>query len=302
MTAQPAERDAAARTPEEQREFERAQVAAHYQNSPEIFSLVLDSALTYSTGIYLDANDDLETAQARKFALVRTLLDLKPGEKALDVGCGWGSNLLYLAAHTGAELHGITLSTAQREELLRRARARGLESRIRVDIAHVEDLTPPAESLDAILFSGSIVHMRNRAEIHQMAARLLKPGGRLLISDCYFPANERGDRSSRATDYIFYKTLGYCLLLNLHEELGMIERAGLDLFYIQDLTASYARTLEAWIDNIRRNRDRIDQIAPGFASPLQAYMTVAKLSFARRTAIEYMILAVKGRPRIQPIV
>ena len=150
-----------------------------------------------------------------------------------------------------------------------------------------------------ILFSGSIVHMRNRAEIHQMVNRVLRPGGRVLISDCYFPSQIRGDRASRATDYIFYKTLGYCLLLNLHEEMSLIEKAGLDILHVQDLTGSYALTLNAWINNIRLNRKKIEALAPGFAAVLQGYMTVAQLSFARRTALEYMILAAKGHTRAE---
>jgi cyclopropane-fatty-acyl-phospholipid synthase len=294
---QAAEREAAQRSREEQREYERAQVAAHYENSPEVFSMVLDSALTYSTGIYVRPDDDLETAQQRKFAYIRRLLAIQPGEQALDIGCGWGSNLLYLAAHTAGAFQGVTLSSQQAEELRRRARARGLQDRVRIEVCHVEDLDLPAGSVDVVLFSGSIVHMRNRAEIHQMVGRILKPGGRMLISDCYFPSQMRGDRASQATDYIFYKTLGYCLLLNLHEELELIEKAGLDILHVQDLTSSYAQTLNAWINNIRLNRSRIEALAPGFAATLQSYMTVAQLSFAHRTALEYMILAVKGHPR-----
>jgi cyclopropane-fatty-acyl-phospholipid synthase len=293
--------EAASRTSEEQREYERDRVAAHYQHSPEVFSLVLDSALTYSTGIYLNPAEDLETAQRRKFEYVRRLLNIQPGERVLDIGCGWGSNMLYLAAHTEGIFEGITLSSQQRAELLLRAKTRGLDSRIQISLCHVEELDLPAESMDTILFSGSIVHMRQREQIHRMVARLLKPGGRLLISDCYFPAHARGNRDSDATDHIFYQTLGYCLLLNLHEELAFIEKAGLDILHVQDLSSSYAHTLDAWINNIRRNRDRINAIDPGFAAVLQSYMTVAKLSFARRTALEYMILAVKGHPRMNGV-
>ena len=80
------EREAGLRGESAQREFERTEVAAHYEHDPEIFSLVLDSALAYSTGIYLAPNDDLETAQQRKFAHIRNLLQIQPGETVFDAG------------------------------------------------------------------------------------------------------------------------------------------------------------------------------------------------------------------------
>ena len=141
--------------------------------------------------------------------------------------------------------------------------------------------------------------MHNREAIHRRIERILRPGGRLLISDCFFPAVKRGPRDSTATDFILSKTLGYCRLLTLHEELGHIENAGLDIRLVEDRTSSYVRTVGHWIDNIRRNRDRINRLAPGFAHELQCYMTVGRTSFARRTALEYMILASKG-PTVAP--
>ena len=86
--------------------------------------------------------------------------------------------------------------------------------------------------------------------------------------------------------------------LSLSEELHLIERAGLDLLHLEDLTSSYAQTLGHWINNVRTNRERIESMAPGFAKVLQGYMMVAKLSFAKRTALEYMILATKGPPKV----
>jgi cyclopropane-fatty-acyl-phospholipid synthase len=293
-----AEMEAGARGKEEQRRFESVRVAEHYEHSPQVFSLVLDSALTYSTGVFFSPNDDLETAQRRKFEYIRRLLDIQPGERVLDAGCGWGSNMLYLAAHTEGVFHGVTLSPAQRAELLRRSEERGLARKISVDVCHLEEFAAASESFDVVLFSGSIVHMRNREEIHKVVSHILRPSGRVLISDCYFPQQVRGNRASAATDYIFYQTLGYCLLVPLHEELGYLEKAGMDIVHVQDLTSSYVLTLAAWINNIRRNREALNALDPGFAAVLQAYMTVARLSFSGRTALEYMILATKGRPRL----
>ncbi|HLL03028.1 MAG TPA: class I SAM-dependent methyltransferase [Myxococcaceae bacterium] len=294
----PDEREAAKRTAEEQRAHEAREVAQHYEHNPEIFSLVLDKRLAYSTGVFLSPEENLETGQERKFARVAAKLNIQPGERVLDVGCGWGSLLLYLAQHTQGQFQGITLSSRQREVALQRAKDWGVADRVRVDLTHVEAFNPPPESYDVVLFSGSIVHMHNREAIHQLVGRTLKPGGRLFISDCYFPEQSRGNRDSNATRYIFVTALGYCRLLSLSEELGLIERAGLDLLHVEDLTSSYVQTLGHWIDNVRANRERIEAMAPGFSRVLQGYMTVAKLSFARRTALEYMILATKGAPKV----
>ncbi len=295
-TATALEREADGRGASAQREHERELVAEHYEHRPEIFELVLDQGLAYATGIFRDASDDLETAQTRKYAFVESELAIRPEESVLDTGCGWGSNLLYLAERTKGRFLGITLSAKQREMALARARMRGVSERVRVELTHVEDLPLEPESLDAVLFVGSIVHMHHREEIHQRVARALRPGGRLLISDCFFPSQARGDRDSAASRYIFVEALGYCRLLRLSEELGLIEEAGLDVRKVEDLTDSYVRTLGHWIDNVRKHRERIDAMSPGFSKLLQTYMTIAKLSFARRSALEYMIVARKLHP------
>jgi cyclopropane-fatty-acyl-phospholipid synthase len=294
VTSPPHVEVAQARSQAEQREFERQEVASHYEHQPEIFEMVLDSRLAYSTGIYLSDVDDLETAQEQKFAYIAEQLSVKPGEQILDAGCGWGSVLIELAKRTRGQLRGITLSGHQAQLARRRAVEAGVEDRVRIDVAHIEDLVLEPESLDVVLFVGSIVHMHNRPEIHQKVARALRPGGRLFISDCYFPGTERGRRDSEATAYILSKTLGYCRLLTLSEELTLIEAAGLDVISVRDLTSSYVRTVGHWINNIRRNRDAIEDLSPGFVHRLQCYMTVGRLSFARRTALEYMIVAAKG--------
>lgn len=287
------EQSALDRSAEEQRAFERDRVAEHYEYDPAIFSMVLGDTLAYSTGVYEAANDDLEIAQARKLGHIRELLNLAPNEVAFDVGCGWGSVMLSLAQDTDARITGVTLSSQQKDFLLAKADRLGVRDRISVSVEHVEEVELEPESLDAIYFVGSIVHMHNREAVHAWAANALKPNGRLFISDCYFPTMERGDRLSAANDYILGRTLGYCRLTSLSEELVMMEAAGLDVVRVEDHTSSYVRTVGHWIDNIRRNRNQINKLAPGFARTLQAYMTIGRTSFARRTALEYMILAQK---------
>jgi cyclopropane-fatty-acyl-phospholipid synthase len=282
------------RSAADQREYERQKVAEHYEHDPEIFELVLDQRLGYATGMFRNAGESLEVAQSRKYAWIAEQLQIREGDQVLDVGCGWGSNLLHLAEVTPGRFHGVTLSPKQRQYALDHARELGVGDRVRVDAMHVEDLELAPGSLDAVLFVGSIVHMHNREEIYGRVTSALRPGGRLLISDCFYPVQVRGDRQSSATRFIFFDALGYCRLLSLSGELTLIEGAGLDIDRVENLTGSYVLTLERWIENVRRNRARIEELSPGFARVLQTYMTIAKLSFARRTALEYMILATKG--------
>lgn len=277
-----------------QREHERERVAAHYQEDPEIFEAVLGRQRAYSVGVFGATDGGLERAQDAKLAMVRRLLALTDGDHVLDVGCGWGSILADLAEHTGAQIRGITLSARQREVALGRARSVGAADRVRIDVAHVEELTIADASLDAVVFSGSIVHMHQREAVHAAVGRWLKPGGRLLISDCYFPRSPRGDRTSRATEHIFVTALGYCRLIHLSEELALMEAQGIDVVHVQDLTADYVKTVDCWVENIRRHRPFIEARSPGFARLLQTYMLVGRMSFARRSALEYMIVGRKG--------
>ncbi|MEZ4451935.1 MAG: class I SAM-dependent methyltransferase [Nannocystaceae bacterium] len=288
------ERAAAQRSRDDQREHEREAVAAHYQEDPEIFRLVLGRQRAYSVGVFDGDHDDLERAQDHKLARLRGLLALPEGARVLDVGCGWGSVVADLAEHTGAQIRGITLSARQRAVTLERVRALGAEDRVRIDVAHLADLELPPASVDAIVFSGSIVHMHDRAAVHAAVGRWLAPGGRLLISDCYFPRAARGDRESRATEHIFVTALGYCRLVHLSEELAWMEAAGIDVAHLEDWTEHYVRTVDRWIDNVRAHRAEIDARSPGFARLLQTYMLVGRMSFARRSALEYVILGRKG--------
>ena len=178
MTAQTrAEAEALTRSSADQREHERQVVAEHYEHDAEIFTHVLGRHLAYSTGIYHDPREDLDVAQDRKLAWITDRLMIQPGDRVLDVGCGWGSALLHLAGNTAGHIRGITLSGHQRAFALERARERGIDERVTIDLAHIGDVELAPESLDAVLFIGSVVHMHDRAAVYAKVADALKPGG-----------------------------------------------------------------------------------------------------------------------------
>jgi cyclopropane-fatty-acyl-phospholipid synthase len=96
---------------------------------------------------------------------------------------------------------------------------------------------------------------------------------------------------------MFTAALGYRRLLHLSDEIALLEDCGLGVASVTDLTASYASTLRRWLENLHANRDRIEELSPGFARVLQTHMTIARLSFCTRTELEYAVLAGKGLQR-----
>src|SRR5690349_20000651 len=118
---------------------DRAAVRHHYEVSNEFFALFLDRSMTYSCAIFSGGADSLEEAQRQKLELVCRKLRLAPGQRVLDVGCGWGSFAIHAAANHGVEVLGVTLSESQARLARERVRDAGLEDRIEVRLADYRD-------------------------------------------------------------------------------------------------------------------------------------------------------------------
>lgn len=286
------EPDAKGRTESEQRQFERDMIAAHYDNNPQAFALVLGETMGYAAGIFHDPRESLEIGQNRKVEVIERTLGIRSGFRLLDVGCGWGNVLLPLARRHDAYFHGVTLSETQRAYLMERAAVAGVAHRVHVGVGHVEEQSLRDGDYDGVVFSGSLIHMHHRGNIHRLVSRLLRPGGFQFISDSYVPARLRGALANRAADYI-RETFGSTRIVAIWQELRLIEEAGLGVLEVRELTGSYVITIDHWIRNIRAHRDQLEQLIPGFAKRLQSYMTLGKLAFQRRTALEYIIVARK---------
>jgi cyclopropane-fatty-acyl-phospholipid synthase len=246
----------------------------------------------YAAGIFHDPRESLEIGQNRKVEQIERDLGIRQGFRLLDVGCGWGNLLLPLADRFDGHFHGITLSETQRAYLLERAATAGVGDRVQVSVGHVEELPLRDGDYDGVVFSGSLIHMHLRRNVHRLVGRVLRPGGVQFISDSYVPARLLDALANRAADYI-RETFGSTRILTLSQELSLIEAAGLDIREVRELTDSYIITINHWIRNIRAHRERLEQLIPGFAKRLQSYMTLGKLAFQRRTALEYIIIATK---------
>ena len=160
---------------------DRRAISFHYDVSNDFYALFLDKRMVYTCAYYRRPDGDLDQAQEDKLDLVCRKLRLAPGERLLDIGCGWGSLVMWAAERYGVEAHGVTLSAAQAEWAETAIRRAGLEDRARVEHLDYREL-PAGLRFDKVAAVGVIEHLGIAsypayfARVHE----LLRPGGVFL--------------------------------------------------------------------------------------------------------------------------
>jgi cyclopropane-fatty-acyl-phospholipid synthase len=220
-------------------------VRHHYDVANDFFAQFLDDSMTYSCAIFEDpARDDeaLESAQERKLETVCRKLALTPGERVLDVGCGWGSFAIHAATRHGADVVGITLSEPQAALARERAAAAGVADLVEIRVADYRDMR--GEHFDAIASIGMVEHVGS-AQIDAYAATLaglLAPGGRLLNHGIARLRHGEAEAGAFSERYVFPDAAP----LHLSRVLLALERAGFVTEHVEGYAAHYARTLWHW--------------------------------------------------------
>jgi cyclopropane-fatty-acyl-phospholipid synthase len=217
-------------------------VRHHYDVSNEFFALFLDRSMTYSCAFFSRDGQSLETAQVAKLELTCRKLRLEPGQRVLDVGCGWGSFAIHAAAHHGVDVVGITLSEPQASLARARVRAAGLDARVSIHVLDYRDLA--GERFGAIASIGMVEHVgAERIDLYaERMSGLLRPRGRLLnhgIARLRHNDPEAGAFSER---YVFPDAEP----LHLSRVLFALERAGFVTEHVEEFGADYEETLRQW--------------------------------------------------------
>jgi len=205
----------------------------------------------YSCGYFDGGAETLGEAQLAKIDYILAKLQLEPGERLLDIGCGWGALVMRAAEKFGAQAFGITLSRGQCKEARRRIAAAGLGDRATIELWDYRDLG--ALEFDKIASVGMIEHVgRERTGLYFEAAfRALRKGGLFLNHGIADQSHAR--RGERTTGFIDRFVFPDGDLLPVSEILLFAERAGFELRDVENLRENYARTTRAWLANLERN-------------------------------------------------
>jgi cyclopropane-fatty-acyl-phospholipid synthase len=228
----------------------RKNVAHHYDLSGTLYDLFLDADRQYSCAYFRTDNDSLEVAQHNKKAHIAAKLHLKPGQKVLDIGSGWGGMGLYLAQTANVDVTGVTLSVEQQKLSEERARAAGMANKVSF---HLRDYREEPGKYDRIVSVGMFEHV-GVAHYREFFARvrdLLHDDGVMLLHSIGRMGPPYGP-NPWMKKYIFPG--GYTP--SLSEVLAAVERAGLWVTDVEILRLHYAKTLRQWRRRFAANRDK----------------------------------------------
>ena len=262
----------------------RRNVAHHYDLNGKLYDLFLDSDRQYSCAYFADPEMTLEEAQAAKRRHLASKLLLKPGQKVLDIGCGWGGLALDLARMEDVEVTGVTLSTEQHAVATARARAEGLDKRVRFEL---RDYRHETGVYDRIVSVGMFEHVgvNHYATFMSKVRDLLKPDGVALLHSIG-RSEGPGSTNPWIARYIFPG--GYSPALS--EVVPHVERAGLWITDVEILRLHYAETLKAWRARFGRHRAEVRALYDErFCRMWEFYLAGAEVAFRKQGHMNFQI-------------
>jgi cyclopropane-fatty-acyl-phospholipid synthase len=250
-------------------------VAHHYDIGNDFYRLFLDDSMQYSCAYFRNASDTLEQAQQNKMRLIAAKLDLKPGQRVLDIGSGWGGLAIYLAQNFDVDVTGVTLSTEQHALANEKARAAGLAARVRFELL---DYRAVSTQFDRIISVGMFEHVGvpRYAEFFAKVRALLASDGIMLLHSIGH-MRPPGSASPWLRKYIFPGAYAPAL----SEVFTATEKAGLWVTDVEILRLHYARTLREWSKRFAANRDVAKAMYDErFCRMWEFYLASAELMFA----------------------
>ncbi len=271
----------------------RDAIRFHYDVSNDFYALWLDRAMVYSCAYFENPGVDLDAAQQAKLEHICRKLSLQPGERFLDIGCGWGALVMHAARHHGVHAHGVTLSTEQLRLARERIAAAGLSDRVSVELMDYRDL-PGAELYDKVASVGMFEHvgLKNLPAYFSTVHRLLKPRG--LFLNHGITSHSEGWMRSIFTEFINRYVFPDGELDTISNIQRGMEHASFEIADVEALRPHYALTLRHWVARLERNHVRALQFVDEAAYRVwRLYMAACAQQFESGSVGIYQVLAAK---------
>ncbi|MFL6167249.1 MAG: class I SAM-dependent methyltransferase [Ornithinibacter sp.] len=262
-------------------------ISHHYDVSNRFYEMVLGPSMTYTCACYAGAEATLEQAQENKYRLVFDKLGLQPGDRLLDIGCGWGGMVRYAARH-GVQVLGVTLSRQQALWADRAIADAGLADLAEVRHCDYRDVTETR--FDALSSIGLTEHIgvRNYPAYFRWIRDRLSPGGRLLNHCITRPHNRRQETGHFIDRYVFPdgELIGSGRIITAAQDVG------LEVLHEENLREHYALTLAQWCHNLVEHWDEcVGEVGEGTARVWGLYMAGSRLGFERNEIQLHQVLA-----------
>ena len=307
-------------------------ISHHYDVSNEFYEMILGPTMAYSCAVFDSPEDSLEDAQIRKVDLVARKLDLAPGMRLLDVGCGWGTMAIHAARVYGASVVGVTLSEPQQRFATERAKAAGVEDLVEFRVQDFRDVNDGP--FDAISSIGMFEHVGRRSmELYiRSLYHLLKPGGRFLNHAIGRPATrDLNPNPTRIKELTRQASIAAGLRGpsrvhspfieryvfpdgELHEVgtlVSMFQAHGFEVRHLEGLREHYALTLRQWVKNLEERWDQAcAEVGAERARVWRLYMAGSAVGFERHHLEIHQVLCVRPeigdakmplRPMFEPV-
>ncbi|EMI4815355.1 class I SAM-dependent methyltransferase [Campylobacter upsaliensis] len=226
---------------------ESKNIKSHYDIGNDFYRLWLDDTMSYSCAYFKTSSDTLYEAQINKIEHTLKKLDLKPNEKLLDIGCGWGWLSIMAAQKYGVKVVGVTISEEQCKKAQERVRELKLEDRVEIRLQNYQDLEFE-DYFDKVVSVGMFEHVgkENLGLYFMKAKQVLKPGGSMLLHSIL--AMFEGKTNAWIDKYIFPG--GY--LPSLREVVSAMSEWDFHLLLVESLRIHYAKTLDMWSENFNQ--------------------------------------------------
>lgn len=285
------------------RSKDSAQIEFHYDLSDAFYALWLDPRRVYSCAYYRQDEFDLAQAQEAKLDHICRKLMLKPGERFLDVGAGWGALLLWAAEHYGVDATGITLSRNQQAYVQGLIDKRGLQHRVRIELRDYRDLDE-AQPYDKVASVGMFEHV-GRAHLQGYFAklgRLLRPGGLLMNHGITAGAPDHHHLGAGLGSFIEKYIFPGGELMHASTVLADMAHAGLEMVDTENLRPHYARTLWAWSDALESqvqeaqailSENKGPEVAPKIVRAYRLYLAGCAMAFEQGWIALHQMLATR---------